>query len=680
MAKQGFPDERFVHRDELFEDLSCPICLCVMRDPILVCQHSHKACDACGRLWTTDHPTCPACGSAVLPKLVPDVFARAVINRLQVFCVNKQFGCDWQGKVEDSQLHEERQCPRRIVGCSHPGCGFQCRLNDELIAHSDGCPHRPIICRHCLLTLLLGALAAHNEGCTRFPVTCPYRGCGATVPRNEMPQHEAACSHKPITCRHCRLDQTQGELEAHNEKCPRFPVVCPFGCGASVPRNEMPQHQTTHPEVVSARLKAAAAEAEAKKQKKKEARLKAQTRLKAEKEEARQKATKAKVEARRAAEIEASRREVDAIVDLRTGGLVLSDDPSTRSHQQLLFEPTHFEEVVMIDGKICNEAAVALVQLLENNCDPSHLRALTLVHDLAITVTSNVMGRAGIARPLTRMLTHPSIRSPRAAESLFRAIADLACDDVNRTFFGEAGVAPSLVEMLRDSNLLSRIPATTELFRAIANLSMNNPANRAAFGEARIAEPIADQLVRLYEAPDRVTVPAYSEQLLKAFAALTFDPRIREVFAQRNIVATVGAILERECSPVAQEELLRALNNFFPIVPPEICGLLSGLLVTPRSPIVANPSLATQYFAFVSRCVSDDGLRETLGQQRNFITPLVQLVSEPAFRDLLLQDPEIHRWYCAALRSLAENPNNRAKILEARAPLPDKFQKLLPLE
>ncbi|KAJ4461948.1 hypothetical protein PAPYR_1649 [Paratrimastix pyriformis] len=632
-----------------------------MRDPILVCQHSHKACDACGRLWTTDHPTCPACGSAVLPKLVPDVFARAVINRLQVFCVNKQFGCDWQGKVEDSQLHEERQCPRRIVGCSHPGCGFQCRLNDELIAHSDGCPHRPIICRHCLLTLLLGALAAHNEGCTRFPVTCPYRGCGATVPRNEMPQHEAACSHKPITCRHCRLDLTQGELEAHNEKCPRFPLACPFGCGASVPRNEMPQHQTVcprapappapaptpapeaHPEVVSARLKAAAAEAEAKKQKKKEARHKAQARQKAEKEEARRSAAEAKVESRRAAEAarreaeaatEAARREAEVAAEVsRRTGLVLSDDPRIRRIQAQFFDTDHFWMHPP------DEEALPVVRLLENNRNPANVQALAVVCEIAGSSSPEakaVFGRAGIARPLARMLTQSNFRStPRAAEMLF-------------------GDRQLVHQSSRD------------------------------FGEANIAEPIADQLVRLSEAPDRVTVPTYSEQLLKAFAALTFDPRIREVFAQRNIVATVGAILDQSiltgqtCSPGANEELLRALNNFFPIVPPEICGLLSGLLVTPRSPIVANPSLATQYFAFVSRCASDDGLRETLGQC-NFITPLVQLVSEPAFRDLL-QDPEIHRWYCAALHNLAENPNNRAKIVEARATLPDKFQKLLPLE
>ncbi|KAJ4456611.1 putative TNF receptor-associated factor 3 [Paratrimastix pyriformis] len=214
---RGFSEARFVHPEGLFPEFNCLSCGCVMRRPVSVgCPTNHKMCQACCTEWFKQKRECPACRSPVTanaPTL--DISLHGMIGRQIVFCANNQAGCEWQGKLEDAEEHEARACPCRTVSCSHPGCNFRCLARD-LAQHANGCPRKRVPCQHCRSEFPQGELDTHFGTCPRIPIACPH-GCGASVPRSEMPQHEAGC--------------------------PNFPVACPVPtCTHRIPRHALDQH------------------------------------------------------------------------------------------------------------------------------------------------------------------------------------------------------------------------------------------------------------------------------------------------------------------------------------------------------------------------------------------------------------------------------------------------------
>ncbi|KAK6166254.1 hypothetical protein SNE40_022999 [Patella caerulea] len=132
----GYEVHRF--QGEVDEELICPICSCVLEDPLQSPQCEHAFCAACIHEWLTRQPTCPVDRSPIMPnqlKPVPRIL-RNLLSRLMIACDNANYGCTSVVKLDMLQTHiqECEHNPKKPVQCES-GCGLIIP-KDELKDHN----------------------------------------------------------------------------------------------------------------------------------------------------------------------------------------------------------------------------------------------------------------------------------------------------------------------------------------------------------------------------------------------------------------------------------------------------------------------------------------------------------------------------------------------------------------
>ena len=94
-------------------------------------------------------PRCPSCQQPISKdKIVNDKNLQKEIQNLDVFCINKDKGCDWDGTLRDFHLHLET-CGFIIIDCPN-GCGarFERRFSDK--HQQEDCAKRTVLCEFCM--------------------------------------------------------------------------------------------------------------------------------------------------------------------------------------------------------------------------------------------------------------------------------------------------------------------------------------------------------------------------------------------------------------------------------------------------------------------------------------------------------------------------------------------------
>lgn len=84
----------------------------------------------------------------------------------------------------------------------------------------------------------------NGEGESQYTIThCSYR-CGYTNERASVEKHERdLCQMRPYKCQYCQYEATyQDVTELHQRTCLRFPVQCPYSCGAEMTRYDLVSH------------------------------------------------------------------------------------------------------------------------------------------------------------------------------------------------------------------------------------------------------------------------------------------------------------------------------------------------------------------------------------------------------------------------------------------------------
>ncbi|XP_015782881.1 V(D)J recombination-activating protein 1 isoform X2 [Tetranychus urticae] len=110
----GYDLKRFSDLGVLAEDITCPICMNVFRDPVTTkCRHTY--CRDCLYEWLQRHKTCPLDQLPIesydtLTK--PPIFVINILGRLLIFCDYKEKGCQKTVKLEDLAQHVAT-CPFR---------------------------------------------------------------------------------------------------------------------------------------------------------------------------------------------------------------------------------------------------------------------------------------------------------------------------------------------------------------------------------------------------------------------------------------------------------------------------------------------------------------------------------------------------------------------------------------
>lgn len=204
---------------EDFEDYKCPLCLGLMRNPMLTSCCGQHFCTECIRTVTSFNQPCPLCKEKAFVVFLNKHFNRNLQN-LKALCNLKSSGCTWEGTVGEFAEHLG-QCDYESVTCYECGASvWRKLLSDHL---SNQCPLRKYACELCgLESNHQFVTGPHQLECPKLSVQCP-NGCNVSVPRTDMP--------------------------AHLDKCQRQSVHCPFqhvGCTHEFPRSELELHLQDH--------------------------------------------------------------------------------------------------------------------------------------------------------------------------------------------------------------------------------------------------------------------------------------------------------------------------------------------------------------------------------------------------------------------------------------------------
>lgn len=120
--ENGFPPELCVHQEQL-HDLTCNICLNILKSPRAMCSNEHFYCDDCLK---NTNDTCPECRMNASGPLVESRMLNNRLDELEVYCYTtlganmqtvgkkrkskSKTVCEWRGKMSHLHNHLENEC------------------------------------------------------------------------------------------------------------------------------------------------------------------------------------------------------------------------------------------------------------------------------------------------------------------------------------------------------------------------------------------------------------------------------------------------------------------------------------------------------------------------------------------------------------------------------------------
>lgn len=145
---QGYEDSRF--EQAVSQNYHCPICLNVLKEPVMCGRNQHYFCTPCITRHLQNSSTCPSC-------------------------------------MEELTLKTLSQAPRIVSDCL-----------SELIIRCD------YFNRGCRDLIQLGSLKTHVANCGFSPVICSNDGCSEVVNKRDKIHHEAEiCDFRKLKCHDC---------------------------------------------------------------------------------------------------------------------------------------------------------------------------------------------------------------------------------------------------------------------------------------------------------------------------------------------------------------------------------------------------------------------------------------------------------------------------------------------
>ena len=272
---------RYSFVDKLEDRLLCKICHLPCRDPYLSVCCGHLFCKCCLDQKASENANnvCPVSHDEEF-KTFPNKAIDREVRALQIYCNNKEKGCDWQGELSSINNHigSNDGCQFEELKCSNE-CGKMIR-RQYLPCHVEMlCPRRKVNCQYChdigehqFITI------DHNKECPKLPLPCPNKCEVGNVPREDLEAHrkecqleiiycankcgkqferrlsnshmEIECLNRTVECPHCHTLGLHNEINdtQHRNLCPKLPLPCPNKCEfGSVPHEDMEAHRKECP-------------------------------------------------------------------------------------------------------------------------------------------------------------------------------------------------------------------------------------------------------------------------------------------------------------------------------------------------------------------------------------------------------------------------------------------------
>uniref|UniRef100_A0A672RLK5 TNF receptor-associated factor n=1 Tax=Sinocyclocheilus grahami TaxID=75366 RepID=A0A672RLK5_SINGR len=199
--KPGFPKK--ILANKLEDKHLCNCCQNILRRPFQA-QCGHRFCFYCFNRTVGSGPQkCNACIKEDIfeePTSIlafPDNAARREVENLPAVCFNE--GCSWKGSIKDYELSHEGKCEFMILPC--PLCKELIRLNEKERHNERECPERTLNCKYCKEPFHFKNIKAHDEICPKYPMIC--EGCAKKkIPREKYVDHIKFCSKFRTPCRY----------------------------------------------------------------------------------------------------------------------------------------------------------------------------------------------------------------------------------------------------------------------------------------------------------------------------------------------------------------------------------------------------------------------------------------------------------------------------------------------
>ena len=181
-------------------EIDCSICFgSLYVDPYqnIVC--GHHFCGSCAYKLREEGQPCPVCRQPL--NIIQDLGLQRILRSLQVYCNNKDKGCQWEGELGGLQDHctdEHNGCLYSEVHCTN-NCGYR-GLRHTIRDHMESdCPYRPMRCEYCeYQSTWEEVTGVHVDMCQLYPVTCV---CGIVMTRTDLGNHKGInCPNDNIEC------------------------------------------------------------------------------------------------------------------------------------------------------------------------------------------------------------------------------------------------------------------------------------------------------------------------------------------------------------------------------------------------------------------------------------------------------------------------------------------------
>ena len=187
-----------------FDDVACPICHDVVKDPhVTSCCEGHF-CDCCIHRILDSKSSCPLCREPQF-EVVPSKKCNLKVQSLAVYCKMKDQGCPWKGALRERTAHldaKDGNCSYVEVECPNK-CGVQVIRNSMALHVQVACSKSESACPYCSEKLTKGQLAMHLNVCLALPLPCPNLcgvGSASRIERRQMERHLQECSLQPVEC------------------------------------------------------------------------------------------------------------------------------------------------------------------------------------------------------------------------------------------------------------------------------------------------------------------------------------------------------------------------------------------------------------------------------------------------------------------------------------------------
>ena len=254
MAQQ-FSKEELLFVEDLPKHLviECPVCLNILTDPHLVSCCGNNFCGFCIERVRASNGSCPMCKEKEYQSFVDKKCSR-IINGLEVYCSNKEKGCQWKGELKNVSTHlykekREGECQYEKVKCRYEKCQERKQRKYLKDHEDDECPQRPFQCQYCGEEgTFLSITKDHYKECEEHPVTCPNKCSSTNMPRGSLTAHINECPLEPVDCvfswAGCNDKPLHKDVHVHTADTKHMTLLA-VACGQLKKENEQIKEEST---------------------------------------------------------------------------------------------------------------------------------------------------------------------------------------------------------------------------------------------------------------------------------------------------------------------------------------------------------------------------------------------------------------------------------------------------